>query len=560
MEEQQEKLEKKPKNFEAVNEEKKDKFIVKYIIFVFILILFTIGAVCITTNRKSVNSIKDKIAVVFEEQKGKAEDSKYLINSYSETYNENPIEIVNYYDNNGTLYTGEYHEYTVNYIQIDGLKDEKIQKELNKKLKETAYSMADKNGQVQMQVVGNFSNILSILVQYNNRQWIGTDGYKNKSINIDLTTGEDIPLQNIFISSTPIKSLLIDGLYEELYWYIANSSINENDWDNWEKWEEAHDMNNADTSEFEDKALLLAKKYEKQKDNLVFTITPTRVEIYNIIGKDLIDDDYLHYLKINLFKYKDETAIYKRYLTEKNIYKDNSLGQKNIIVFTDPYYENTFESLNYGKIRDNIFLEEAFYCYEDKYKETAKKFIENKSLELQNSIINETKQNEALICQRTYDISGFLNNEECFVISVSTYKAKCSKEYFKENAFKDYIKMKASPRADVGVNCFSEYLQDDFPNLKIQAGEYETYFLDSNGNLIATSWEEMEKLTKQKKEEELLKLQENQEQNNTIVTEIQEATGIIEETADENNIHQETEVNIINENIVENNIKENTTN
>lgn len=487
---QEEQENEKFKRVENIKIKKKDHFIIKYIIFVLILVLLTAGAVYYTTEYKggqSLSNIVGNIVSQKEASKKASEDSKYVINSYDETYNVNPIKTVYYYDNGEEIYVGEYHDSNVQYVQIDGLKDEKIEKIINDKLKNIAYSFDTEKGNVYEQLVGNFSNIISVDIYYTSKQ-SKPDEFKNTGLTLDLTTGDEIPFEKIFVSSAPIKSILTQGLNEELAWTFGNEEFGD------------IDMNKVDTSEFEEKALMLAKNYDRQKGNIKYSISPTRIYIHGLISKNIINDEYERTLTIPLNKCRDEIAIYKRYLTDKDIYEDNSIGMKNIIAFTEPYFEESFDSINYGKIKDNIFLEEVAYYYEKSDNEFTKKFIAKLSDELQNDIEKETLDNEGMICQRIYNISRYLD-QDYIAVSISTYKAKCSREYFKEGAFKDFVKMRSSPRADVGINCFSDYLQNDYPNLQIAKSENIDYYLDNQGNVVARSWDEMQIILKGSKEE-----------------------------------------------------------
>jgi phosphate transport system substrate-binding protein len=88
---------------------------------------------------------------VNEITKKEAEDKIYAINSYTDTYNENSINIEEMQDGD------------INYFQIDGLKNTALQNQINEKIKNTAYSFEGATD-VSSFVVGNFSNILSIKV------------------------------------------------------------------------------------------------------------------------------------------------------------------------------------------------------------------------------------------------------------------------------------------------------------------------------------------------------------------------------------------------------------
>ena len=145
------------------------------------------------------------------------------------------------------------------------------------------------------------------------------------------------------------------------------------------------------------------------------------------------------------------------------------------------------------KIRENIFLEEAVYCYDEEGYNYAKEFIEKQSQELQDKIKEEISDEQGMICQRFYDVSSQGHNDY-IEVNLRTHRAICSKEYFKEGIFKDYINMKSRARADIGINHFNEYQQPEYPNIKITDNQQEFYYLDKKGNLVAKSLEEFNSL------------------------------------------------------------------
>ena len=71
--------------------------------------------------------------------------------------------------------------------------------------------------------------------------------------------------------------------------------------------------------------------------------------------------------------------------------------------------------------------------------------------------------------------------------------------YFENLAFKDYIDLKNSPRADVGINTFIEFMYDNrFPNLKISDADKGEFYYNKNGELIGYSQEEARRNLQQK--------------------------------------------------------------
>ena len=336
------------------------KFIIFYIVFVVILICATILAIYFTIQnmekqeeiKQEENPITNVNEVVTETPKKEAEDKKYAITSYQETYDENAIKIIQYYDANGTVTTNREDlspsDEWINFIQIDGLKNKSIQNNINERLKNAAESLYKSNMGVSTYVFANFCNILSVEIS-------GFDN--NITLNIDLATGNDIKLEDLFLSSAPINSYLANALYKTLAWEDSNTN-SEDEYD--------LDMSKVDTSEYEEKFLMLINNYNKQKDKLKYTISSNKISIYYLLTPNILDVEWLNNvsIEIDLTECIEEVAMYKKFLTAENIYENNSIGQKDIIVFTDAYTDY-FTVLNYGKIQDNIFMEEIAWTFNE---------------------------------------------------------------------------------------------------------------------------------------------------------------------------------------------------
>ena len=137
---------------------------------------------------------------------------------------------------------------------------------------------------------------------------------------MNLATGEEIKLEELFVSSAPINLYLANGLYEILAW---------------EDGRDAYDMSKVDTSSYEDKFLLLAKNYAKNKVDLKYIITADKITVFGLIDKNIIDCENPENfdITIDLTKCIDEVAMYKRFLTDQQIYDNTSFGIKDTIVF-----------------------------------------------------------------------------------------------------------------------------------------------------------------------------------------------------------------------------------
>lgn len=544
--------------------EEKNSFIKKYIIFVLLLVIVTVIAIVLTinslnkTNKNEAQNENIENIVEAEKAKNKAEDEKYSIKKYSETYNENDIKILNYIDVDGNVdvYDEKYKapdgKKRIEFLQIDGLKNKTVQNKVNEKIKNECYNMKTQN--VYTNITANYSNILSLVI-------VGSTPNVQKDeivgLNIDLSSGENIPFEKVFVSSAPINSYLTEGLYKTLAWDARNQNVNENNYS------EDFDMSKADTSEYEDKSILLVNNYKKAKkeEKLQYCISPSGVTLYNLLDTKIVSKDFLNASIEIEFKNKiEEVAIYKRYLTDTSIFENNNIGLKNVAVLTNPLlsYEvglrKMFKILNYEKISNNIFMEDAIENLDLNPDEGYKKIIKY----FQTSS-DETKRNlkvdsgKGMFYQRTISIYKE-PDEKCYIANIMETKTTCDENYFDNFAFKDYIDMKNRPTAGPAYFIFyqDEYEQKQYPNLSIKTnrikdGDNYTFpklYFDLEGNYLGTTKEEAKAKTEPKEIETTPKQDEvitNKEQNNN------------NQEKNENILGNNTNINT-NNNIQENNV------
>lgn len=501
------------------------KFIIGYIIFALILLTITGLAIYFTIenmNKKSSNEAGEQITPKVDKAKTIAEDSKYAIKSYDETYNENPVTITEYYDIDGEIVTSrqwdDERKY-INFIQIEGLKDKKIQSKINDRLKEKSYSFKESNNAL-CNVTANFANILSVS--------IADDTGKTETLNINLNTGEDIPFEKVFVSSAPLNSLLSEGLYEKLAWdslWDKNRNI-----ENGADIEDTFDMGKADTSTYEDKFLMLLNNYKKQKGNIKYNISPSQVDIYGLIDEKISKEEYGDSINIDFINHIEDIAIYKRYLSSNSIYEDDSLGNKNIIVLVrNMEAEKYFKNLMHEKIKDNIFMEEAIIYDIDDIDASVISKIENyitRTVEdnKKEELKNKTDKSKGLFFQREYRINKSENGG--YEVTSKMCQATCDISYFKGLAFKDYIRLKNRAVPDLSLIKFEddEYTKKDYPNLEILDTTYKIYYFSDKGifnkETKEMNIEEYQNYNNQRLEEENTdENEENEEDDNHIQVE-----------------------------------------
>ena len=177
-------------------------------------------------------------------------------------------------------------EYVNHRVVIDGLKDLNVQDKVNRTLSEMNL-FVNNDGEEYCYVNFNVSNVLSITC----------DG---GSKNINLVTGEEIKLEDIFQKDSDIQFILLNSIYENIcawggcdpeYWYDQNEYNDVEDF----VAEIFHNIQNKD--------------YEILLYNTSF-----------FLQMDLNVDFGVGYFYFSNFL--DDVTIYDRFLTDENIYKE----------------------------------------------------------------------------------------------------------------------------------------------------------------------------------------------------------------------------------------------
>jgi hypothetical protein len=251
-------------------------------------------------------------------------------------------------------------------------------------------------------------------------------------------------------------------------------------------------MNYRDTSEYEDKFLLLANEYKENKDNLEFTISTQGVQVYNL-GNELLNNvydpsesiNYILQLDIDFIDYMNEVAIYKRYLTKESIYENDEIGAKGLLVFSynNPYKLDYKKRLYYGKLTDNIFVDEYIYGSNDLYNE---EILKNHIDKLFEEAIEKCKEsvnnNQGALCE----ISCYIDKEDesnQYYITFQSTMAICSKEYFENEAFKDYAEVQYASVMLMEGGIASVYDLESNENFKVDS-EWKAYYMNMDGEIL----------------------------------------------------------------------------
>ena len=447
------------------------------------------------TSGESGEIIEEPIATI---------DKKYAV-EYDEMYFTNNIEISekNYISGDfikkETYGDTKYYEENATYMQIDGLKDEEVEKKINQRIRDEVFEMLaiqdeHKIKTVDMHSYANFSNILSLQIYYrffNDKTYEDNHTYGRKYLNIDLSTGNDIKLEELFLDGVSIKNILSDCIYSgqqysEGWWeyeqYIFNETgkeIYEYDYstrdeelrnlglmtyDEWESW--------FIKSNFEENAVKVM--YEISKGDIDFCI-----DQYSI---SLISNDTFYY-NINLRNNLESLALYKRFMKDETIFDNKHIvAEEGMCGFSISEYMQT------EKIMDNLLLSCYNYVSDDASSQNFyRQLIEDKiAAEKEYALLNPDKMY----------ILGFFAESDYFANSV---KVEMDKDEFEKNkdailkTFEPYFTWyDGSEKGIVSMNVLNElgikYVYSGpyyyYPNRDNSDMENAFYLIDSHEELV----------------------------------------------------------------------------
>lgn len=292
------------------------------IIFTIFIILLILSSICIT------------YFLIIKHNSNKSFNTKNIF-KFQSVSRKDTIDVFRKYPINPIVITNNETEFS-----ISGLKNKEIENNINERLKEM------KNNTKYCYVSFNVSNVFSAYCE-------------NNSISIDLNTGNDIILEEVFQKNSDINSILMTSFYQNICNFNAYCFIPDDEARNW--------LNDYDNN-IENKLVEAFKKI--YKNNYSFAI--------GYEGLHLFLDDF-NWTNIYYYNSPNEITIYDRFLNNNNIYENkvsdycevqscNSLtdlyNRNNEDVFLKYYYLNDktyinfniFNYTNYDIInRNNIF-------------------------------------------------------------------------------------------------------------------------------------------------------------------------------------------------------------
>ena len=297
---------------------------------VVLLSSFIVIAVMITTALIMTNKAGSFTDVSSGEEKNKSNHERVIGTKKNQKYNQNDLKII-YQDTN---YEGL--EYKT--LRINGLKNKEIENKINKELEEiedeirkklVSASGEQENAYLSSNVNANYSNILSVT-------FYGSKSDSNyvpqinieKFLNYDLTTGNKIKLEDLFLPGTDIDLYAQNDIYKQkLHDSFSKKNIFFNP-DYCQSGELQYVLDEVDEIDF-------IKQYNKYKNSKKdFYLTTTGIGIsYSKDGN--YGDVYIKYMDC-----LDNLVVYTKFLTKESIFERDDIGLKDLYVCSSVVDQN----------------------------------------------------------------------------------------------------------------------------------------------------------------------------------------------------------------------------
>ena len=297
---------------------------------VVLLSSFIVIAVMITTVLIMTNKAGSFTDVSSGEEKNKSNHERVIGTKKNQKYNQNDLKII-YQDTN---YEGL--EYKT--LRINGLKNKEIENKINKELEEiedeirkklVSASGEQENAYLSSNVNANYSNILSVTFygSKSDSKYVPQINIE-KFLNYDLTTGNKIKLEDLFLPGTDIDLYAQNDIYKQkLHDSFSKKNIFFNP-DYWQSGELQYVLDEVDEIDF-------IKQYNKYKNSKKdFYLTTTGIGIsYSKDGN--YGDVYIKYMDC-----LDNLVVYTKFLTKESIFERDDIGLKDLYVCSSVVDQN----------------------------------------------------------------------------------------------------------------------------------------------------------------------------------------------------------------------------
>ncbi len=412
------------------------------LIIVLCLILTAVAIFINKNNKLKSNDVIDQNEKVEKENNLKVTN---LIERYAN--NSLKIETVEFKEGKKQVFDNyEMYKVEISYAQISGLRNKTVQDKINSEIKQKVFNLYNKkylNDEtidrlfINADVISNFGNILSVqiygTITYKNNGQYTYDSFNTIGLNYKLDTGEYLKLKDLFVVSANLNNIVAESKYLAMAWDELKEPGELN-------------MNEIDTSKYEEEMFAYVNKF-KEQENPEFYFTPSELYL-KVIGEK-------EYIPIDMAKYYDSIAIYKRYNDISNLYETKGLNNNKPFVFTSKDQESTYM---YDDVLDNLFVDIQINVFESEEAKKAEEKVKPKIEELVKKIKNKASANKNKGIAYKAMIGIYYNQNDNLVnVSYLISENSMSINYYKENIHSLIAEFERMPKVSVESSYFSEY-------------------------------------------------------------------------------------------------------
>lgn len=294
-----------------------NKIIISLIVFAIISITITAILIIQKNNTSAPNQ-----EITSGDVNIAVKHDKIIGTKINQKYNQNDLEIIE------TQMQEDGLEYVS--IRISGLKNKEIENKINEdiareeaSLKENVLSneMGEYDSRYLNEYVNaNFSNVLSLAL-YGSKYGSNSRNQLNESryLNYDLTTGNRLKLEDLFVPGADIDLYAQNSIYKELLHDTFSEKGVFFDPQYWESGECTYVVDEIDELKF----IKEFNKYKTAPKDFYFS--------YNQISI-IYGEDYDNYVYIRFKDCMDDLAIFDKFVTEEGIFERDDIGVKNLYV------------------------------------------------------------------------------------------------------------------------------------------------------------------------------------------------------------------------------------
>ncbi len=442
--------------------------VISLVVFAIVSGLITYGMIQNTIDKKINESQSGEILISSGEKEEVYES--YLGIDVNGTFDENSITWIEQAYQEGDT--------EIKYYKISGLINKEVEKSVNDKLKDAAFSSfnANKINDIRYTAYQNihssFSNVISVRTSITTSKLSGQADYKyeTKDINLELISGEEISFSDLFVDENSMAQIMAAEFYEDEAWSKQ-----------WEKetdmWDGGYEFNeelwNAPILNIdEDEIVKRVNRYKKLGcDHFIFTPQYVSAEMKSESG----DTQYVY---LQFGKAPSTIAIYNKYLTDKKIYEDESLGRKNVINLShlnmDPIvvysaYKNDKTTNYFADIQVYSDMYNESYENEERAKEYIVNLAKKEVVELERKA--QAEPDKYFVCTKVYRI--YDSPGEVFAISENF------SEYFTDISNKEKLYKEV-----VNAYTYEDFEMYGIGNIYIDLEKEENAYISGERNFV----------------------------------------------------------------------------